>query len=138
LQAEPTPNPSSRGTLLDAALPRWRDLGPWIAVVTGPLAVLTQVTFGFVLAPTARHLDSKALLFAITALMLLATALAAWACERQRQQSTPRSEDAAAGAGANPASRARFVGLGGLWLNLFSLLALLAQLVPIIVLGLED
>jgi hypothetical protein len=123
-----------RGTLIDAALPRWRDLGPWVAVVTGPLAALLQLTLGLVLAPTARDLGGKALLYAISALMLAATAVAALACERHRR----RAALLAAERRVEQANRVRFVGLGGLLLNAFSLLVLIAQTLPIFILRLDD
>jgi hypothetical protein len=132
LPAEPTD--AASGKMLDATVERWRDLGSWIAVFTGPNAVLLQLTFGFVLAPTARHMGSKAILLAISALTLAATAAAIAVCERDRR----RVLIMAARTPSQQASRAHFVALGGLLLNVYSLLVLIAQTLPIFVLGLED
>jgi hypothetical protein len=133
LAAEPTID-ATDGTLIDASLQRWRDLGPWVAVVTGPLAALSQLTLGFVLTPAARDLGSKTILHAISVLMLAATVAATLACGRHFRRARTTAEDPR----SERASRARFVGLGGLLLNLFSLLLVLAQALPIFMLGLED
>ena len=134
MAAERTTLPAADGTQVDAALRRWDDLAPWFAWFTGPVAALTQLTLAFVLQPTAHDLGSKALLYAISAALLIATGLAALACARgyERARFLSRGQRSAL------RDRAEMLGLGGVLLNAFSLLALLAQIVPIIALGLGD
>lgn len=134
MAAERATIPAAEGTQVDAALRRWSDLAPWFAWLTGPVCALTQLTLAFVLQPTAHDLGSKALLYVLSAALLIATALAALACARSYRRARLLTR------GQRPAlrDRAELLGLGGVLLNAFSLLALVAQIVPIIGLGLGD
>jgi hypothetical protein len=65
----------------------------WAGFYAGPVAWLLHLTLSFMLVPTARWIDSKALLHAISALTLLITAAGAVLCWRRSRVDSAAASD---------------------------------------------
>jgi hypothetical protein len=117
----------------DAVVAERSELGLWLAFFAGAWAWLAHLMLSFALVPTARVHDSSIVLHATTAIMLSIAIAGAIACSRMWRRERARAEH-------SPPSTIRgdFIALGGLLLNLFFSLVILAEELPNWVLLLGD
>lgn len=116
-------------TVRVAASPR-HDALSVLAFLAGPLAWALDLGVSYALEPRVHATGSKLWMHVTTLASIAVVVLGAWAALRVLR----RPRDGAA-APARTAERTRFLALGGLAMNGFFLLAILAQSVPKLMLG---
>jgi hypothetical protein len=117
----------------DDVRPKRSELGLWLAFFAGSWAWLAHLMLSFALVPTARVHDSKVMLHATTAVTLSIAIAGAMACSRLRRERPGQAQRS-----PSSAVRGDFIALGGLLLNLFFSLVILAEELPNWVLLLGD
>jgi hypothetical protein len=111
------------------------ELGLWLAFFAGAWAWLVHLIGSFALVPTARLHDSKMVLHATTLLTLSVALAGAVVCFRRWRR---RPADAHSVESAGRSTRSDFIAGGGLVMNLFFGLVILAEELPNWLLRLGD
>jgi hypothetical protein len=101
-----------------------------VAFLAGPVAWSLDLALSYGLVRWVRHLDTRAPVYAVTALALAVLAVGAWAALRLLAH--PRGHE------RRVADRARFMARSGLAMQLFFLAVLAADLVPKLLLGARE